>query len=1114
MNGATPQQVPAPVASVQPSPDALDTTLPAAPAIASPTSQAPAAPLVGVNALKSIPHADMTAAYKSGAWSPHEGEDVPVSYDGKIRLAPADKLQNAVEHGAEIVHPDILHKAVLEKRYGEHGTLGATVAGGLRGLSLGTLDPIALAAADAVGGEAAKAGLQERLGYYKREHPVASTVGEIGGMIAPALLTGGASAEVEGAGLAARGVAGADEAVDAARAVGALGEGAEAAQASKAAGYVAGQPSVTQVASTAERYGLGTTEAVDVARAETSPSLLTTAARALGAPVKMLGEAGKLAERGAGALVGPEADSLLGRIAQKAVTQSAKLGVEGGIIGDAQEISEDSLDPDKNHALTAEKLFSAFGHGALLNAALGGALGAGGEAASDALEAVRAKASPFLHNAAGERMWKAVAGGAGGQKITEEAERRVEGGIAGAGRAVMDAPLADGSTVLPKTGSLTDAAMTPEQLLVRITDAHAVAGEKIGAILDKYGAKARVGDVMSGIESVIAPFRKTAGNESLVRSLEEYRDSLYDKLYADFRAPERFEIGLADSETKAPAYQKAIGIERGPDRMHAIDFNAGIAEQTEDQLAEGLGGKPLPSPFKIDMTRPGHIGDGVGIDPKMSEGTIVGPNPVEGRTHYDVGLKSSALVSEEDAKTAAMDSMREKRAELRAKGVTHGPVYDDAIAEAAHDAATKARGPIGRGPIKIAADDAATAKAEREARKNFEVPIRTLFANKRALGDIIYREGSPLNPSQRVEQLRDIYGKMADAELETVDRAAADAGKVAGEGRAELRDARHTYQSLSLAKRAAEKSAAGAAKNNSIGLPDYLSAGMAAASGHIVAAPVIAVGQKFVRMRADAMLAATFDRLSVLQSIAKKTAAVDAELGRGVKAFVSRAKGEEPKIRPREPMADRPKSSRDARAEYEATVVKLAQAGKGADFGASSSALAAHAPNVALNLAQTTQRAAAWLASRVPPAPKYGSKTPSDQEVYTFNEEARAVEAPGRTIANGLANGLSRRQVDAVRAVSPELVDSVESMLQARMKVALAADKTLPWDVRRDMALLFDIDSDWSMSPAGMKTLQDNAQKDPQTNEQKPNRRSAPVQTPEATTMQTDVQRREGGQIR
>lgn len=74
--------------------------------------------------------------------------------------------------------------------------IGAGAAGAARSLSLGMSD----AAIAGLGGEAARKELQKAQKYS----PVASTVGEVGGMLAPALFTGGASGSVSALGKAGR----------------------------------------------------------------------------------------------------------------------------------------------------------------------------------------------------------------------------------------------------------------------------------------------------------------------------------------------------------------------------------------------------------------------------------------------------------------------------------------------------------------------------------------------------------------------------------------------------------------------------------------------------------------------------------------------------------------------------------------------------------------------------------------------------------------------------------------------------------------------------------------------------------------------------------------------
>ena len=923
------QQPAAPAAS-PPTPAPLPGAAEAAPAAgttpgAPPTPAAPAGPqFVGVAALKDIPHEDMTKAYTSGAWAPRADEKVPVSYDGQIKLAPADKLQAAVEHGAEIVHPDIARKVALERQFGEHGTLGATVAGAARGLTFGGSDFLATEAADAVGGDAAKAEMQDRLKYYQEEHPVASTVGELGGMVIPGLLTGGAGEAVEGAGLVAR------------------------------------------------------------------------AARVLGAPAEGLGAIGRGAAGLAERVVGSEGESALARAAQSAVTHAASFGAEGAAMGLGQEISEASLDPDQNHAFTAEKLFSALGHGAVLNAALGGALGAGGKLAGEALDYGIAKASPYLSSAAETQAWKSLSPM---KKFTEEAEARVKGGREAVGRVLLEAPTADGAAVIPATGSLASAAMTPEELLPRISSAKDIAGQKIAGILDQSGAKVSVRELNDQIESVIAPLRKKAGFEPVVKSVESYRDSLLKQ--------------LGHVETEIPA----------------------VPERSEWIIPPAL-------------------------EPKRSLVEMLTKNAdkATGKGAEDLGAQLEAMGVEKQTIPAVPASTTSNLAELN-------------------------------------------------------VPIKTMFEQKRALGDLVYKEAKALDPSLRIEHLRDIYGKMSDVELETIDRAAKDAGSAA-DGAA-LKQARHTYQSLSLAEKAAEKSTAAYATNRNLGLSEYMTAGMAAASGHILAAPVVAAAHKIARARGNALLAATFDRLSVLQSVAKKSQAMDAELNRGIKAFVSRAKGEEPKAAAKAAAASG--GAKSQREQYEQTVAKLkATETVAPDFAAPVAALAGHAPNVAGQFAGAAKRTTAWLLSRVPPTPKFGSKTPSDQDVWAFNQEAAAAEAPVQTLAAGLAGGnLSKRQVDAIQVAAPETYAKAQQILTDRMQAALAKDQTLPWDVRRDMALLFGIDTDWSMTQQGVATLQQNAKQEPsEPNPQKPAKRGAETKTPEASMLQTPEERREGGQVR
>ena len=354
------------------------------------------------------------------------------------------------------------------------------------------------------------------------------------------------------------------------------------------------------------------------------------------------------------------------------------------------------------------------------------------------------------------------------------------------------------------------------------------------------------------------------------------------------------------------------------------------------------------------------------------------------------------------------------------------------------------------------------------------VPVKALFEQKRALGDLVYKEVKALDPNMRVEHLREAYGRMSKLEAKAIADAAKEAGGATG---AELLAARRNYQGLSIAKNALDETSARMATNRNLGMSEYLTAGMAAASGHLLAAPVVAAAHKVARARGNAFLAATFDKLSALQAVSKRVGEVDATINRGVKALVKRSKGELPRAPEVAAVG-----SESAREEFDRRVADVQNAA-GTDHGAAVTALAPHAPGTASRFASAATAASAWLATQVPKAPPIGSRSPAPDDVHRFLLQARAVDDPAGTIARGLATGrLSATETHAIRdcGAYPNLLAEIQRriVIEASRTSASPAVKSLPYGVRRDLALLFDA-PEWSMSPEGLKTLQANAAPSP-----------------------------------
>lgn len=139
--------------------------------------------------------------------------------DGSIVYVPdnAAALEQAAEAGATPATPEELKRAQYEAKYGGAlDVVGAGAAGAARGLTLGLSD----LAATELGGES----VREQLEAYKLIHPGASLGGEVAGMLAPMLATGGAGGVVRGLGALPRAVVGLGEGAELVTA-GALGAG-------------------------------------------------------------------------------------------------------------------------------------------------------------------------------------------------------------------------------------------------------------------------------------------------------------------------------------------------------------------------------------------------------------------------------------------------------------------------------------------------------------------------------------------------------------------------------------------------------------------------------------------------------------------------------------------------------------------------------------------------------------------------------------------------------------------------------------------------------------------------------------------------------------------------
>jgi hypothetical protein len=368
--------------------------------------------------------------------------------DGQLGSVPAEE---AGGQGLSIVSPQEAEQISNHRQYGKgFGNVAqAAVEGGLRGATLGGSDALIAG----IGGDEARKGLKGR----KEANPIASGVGEVAGMAAPLLLSGGAA-----------GVA----------------EGAEAAEgASALSGAVQG-------------LGIGH--------------------RIIGAA----GEAAEGAvSRGLGAM-GFNAESALGRIGASGLKMGARGAAEGAAYGAAQTADQSVLDdvPLTAERLLAgawdgAKMGGAFGGGL-------GVLGAGvGEAGRAIIGKMSQDGSELGENVgtwAERRAFKQAVGNNG--KIFDRASNfgTDMAGPARIGRKLLDAQIpAETTQALRRVNELADASVSQMTGVAQAMDQAGVVADtsKILGTIDDQITKLRetpIGDfqhIADRVEKQIAPFR-------------------------------------------------------------------------------------------------------------------------------------------------------------------------------------------------------------------------------------------------------------------------------------------------------------------------------------------------------------------------------------------------------------------------------------------------------------------------------------------------------------------------------------------------------------------------------------------------------------------------------
>lgn len=425
---------------------------------------------VATRQIVEVPDEEVLAHFQSGKYAFQEGQklDVVNKY-GDTGTIDAREAEKALKKGFTFQTPEEIREKQLAKEYG--GVGGTVAAGALglgRGLTMGLQDPLAIAAAKAIGGQESAESTRKYLREQEEAHPWVSTGTELGGMVLPLLATGGGAGGVEAAGLAARG-------------------GIEAAE---GAGLVS-------------RIGRG----------------LVTGTEILGAPSRAVAEAGTLAEKMVGAVVGDNSASTVGRLAQKTLSRGASDAVQTALMNVAHEADEATLG---DHKLAGDKLWSAVGHGLLFGGGFGLATGAGGVLAKAATTSALEHISPLLKKTAEEQAVRSLSYGGLAPKAFMKNMERLPGGITGVGRELLDS-------------GVIQAGDTFEHIAPRVGAAREEAGATLSGTLKTMVGK---GAKTEALPEIISTIRSDA--QRVLGKLEDLNTAGYGKVDAAIGSMEKY----------------------------------------------------------------------------------------------------------------------------------------------------------------------------------------------------------------------------------------------------------------------------------------------------------------------------------------------------------------------------------------------------------------------------------------------------------------------------------------------------------------------------------------------------------------------------------------------
>jgi hypothetical protein len=241
-------------------------------------------------------------------------------------------------------------------------------------------------------------------------------------------------------------------------------------------------------------------------------------------------------------------------------------------------------------------------------------------------------------------------------------------------------------------------------------------------------------------------------------------------------------------------------------------------------------------------------------------------------------------------------------------------------------------------------------------------------------------------------------------------------------------------------------------------------------------------GMKLARERGNQIVAGMADRFLQLGAAERATQAVSQKISGTFRGYLARATEVLPAMPVAAKLSGGLRGTRSLADGYQKTVDEVKQAeldpdGHAQKIGLNISTLSTHAPKVAIALGAKASEVTAYLAARVPPQPPGPSSLqpqikgppPSEMAMSSFMRVAAVLKDPLSLLTEMRRGQITAEQVDAVKANYPQLYQQFQ---KAGMEAVANRSTPIPYEKRKQLAVLFQIPTDPVLEPDFVATIQ------------------------------------------